>query len=927
MTEERLRQLFNQYLEKTLTAPEEQELMAYIHGRATDEKLAELLSEAWENTPELRLFEQGKSKELLNQILHAADKNRYVRGVHLRTVKCNDSEHNEHVYRYQYIDRQNINSQARNWYDLTRTLKFNGMIKNYLRVAFRNLTKNSAFSFINISGLAIGMAACLLILQYVSFEFSYDDFIAKSDRLYRLNQDRYTGGTLSTKWAAGASAAGPALKANIPEVEDVVRLWNSGQLVVSRWNKNLVIPNNYYVEQSFFKMFGYPLLDGDPLTALKEPNSVVMSASTAKKLFSTTNVVGQTVAIGKQALKVTGVMQDLPENAHLKLDFIQSYSTLPVLYPDEKFFLDKAWFADGFLTYVLLKPGANVETIEKKFKPIAEQGLAGIPNEKASYTLQKVKDIHLYSNRMGEAEPNGDGKSVYLLLGIAIFVIVIAWINYINLATARGMGRAKEVGVRKTLGSDKLQLIIQFMLEAAVLNGLAILLAGFIIALSIPAFASLTGMNINLTLFSKPIFWLSCISLFLVGSFLSGFYPAMVLSGYRPVEVMKGKISTSQKGVYLRKGMVVFQFAASIFLLIGSITVYRQVQFMQQQKLGVDIDQTLVIRSPLIPVDSLNKSMQAFKYESLTQNSVKNVTVSSDVPGSPVGWNAGKLRLAGENEDKGVQSRIIGVDYDFLSTYNIKMLAGRRFSPEYTTDKQALILSRTALALFGFTKAEQAISKQIIFQGTPHTVVGVSDDFHQQSLRDNYDAIIFACIPDIQGKVSVKLNSGNISQTITMLKASWAKYFPGDQFDYYFLDKHFNEQYNADQRFGKVFGIFTAIAIFVACLGLFGLVSYTIVQRTKEIGIRKVLGASVQGILGLLYKDFATLIILAFFVAAPIAWYTISNWLHGYAFRISIDPVLFVVPFLTVLVIAFATVSWLSVKAALMNPVRSLKTE
>ena len=927
MTKERLHQLFKRYLTNELTEQETFELMDYINSRATDQALEEILLNVWENMSEEQIFSQKKSEELLNKIFTSAKNNPADRVVRRRTVECNVSEHQTATLSAQHIDRQTIGFWARNWSHFTHNLKSALMLKNYLRVVFRNLSKNSAFSFINISGLAIGMAACLLILQYVTFELSYDKFLAKGDRLYRLNQDRYTGGKLSTQWAAGAAAAAPALKANVPEVEDVVRLWNSGQLVASRWNKNLVIPNNYYAEESFFKLFDYPLQEGDPSTALKEPNSVVMSALTAKKLFSSTNVIGQTVTIGKQALKVTGVMRDIPANAHLKLDFIQSYSTLPVLYPDETFFLDKAWFADGFLTYVLLKPGADVKTVEKKFQPVADKGLAGIPNEKAVYTLQNIKNIHLYSNRMSEAEPNGDGKSVYLLLGIAIFVIVIAWINYINLATARGMGRAKEVGVRITLGSDKTQLVFQFMLEAAVLNGLAIILAGFIIALCIPAFASLTGMNITFTLFSSPGFWIAFISLFLAGSFLSGIYPALVLSSYRPVEVLKGKIMTSPKGVLLRKGMVIFQFAASIFLLIGSMTVYRQVQFMQQQKLGVDINQTLVIRSPLIQMDSLNSNMQAFKYECLTQTSIKNVTVSSDVPGSPVGWNAGKLRLVGESEDKGVQSRIIGVDYDFLKAYNIKILAGRRFSPEFTTDKEALILNRTALALFGFTKPEQAINKQIIFRKAPHTIVGVSDDFHQQSLRDNYDAIIFTCIPDVQGKVSIKLNSGNVSQTVASLKASWAKYFPGDQFDYYFLDRHFNEQYNADQRFGKVFGIFTAIAIFVACLGLFGLVSYTIVQRTKEIGIRKVLGSTVQGILCLLYKDFALLVIVSFLIAAPIAWYAVSRWLNGYAFRITINPLQFVVPFIVVLLIAFATVSWLSVKAALMNPVKSLKTD
>ena len=802
------------------------------------------------------------------------------------------------------------------------------MLKNYLRVALRNLSKNKAFSFINIVGLAVGMAACLLILQYVRYELSYDKFNAKGDRLYRINQDRYTHGKLSTQWAAGASAAGPVFKETFPEIEEFVKLLNTGQQLVSYKEQKLVIKEDYLVSASFFKMFSYQLLQGDPHTALMEPSSVVISETIAKNLFRGTDPMGQTVKIGNRSSKVTGIMQNMPDNSHLKLDFMESYATFNVIDPPSpNFDRERAWFSDGFITYVLLRPGVDVKALEAKFVPIAKAGLVKNPNEAAVYTLQPVKDIHLYSNRMMEAEPNGDGRSVYLLLGIAVFVILIAWINYINLSTARGMGRAKEVGVRKTLGSVKAQLIIQFMLEAMLFNGLALVLSVIIFALSIPTFATLTGLNIRLSLFGNPSFWMGVTVLFLVGSFFSGFYPAIVLSGYRPVEVLKGKMMASANGVLVRKGLVVFQFAASIFLLSGSLTVLKQVRFMQEQNLGINIDQTLVIRSPLIQVDSMSSTMKAFKQESMAQVAVKSITVSTDVPGNAIGWNRGNIRRIGEGIEKGVQSRVIGTDYDFLRAYGIKIIAGRNFSPAYTTDKDALILSRSALNLFGFDKPEQAVGQQLIFGGDPHMIVGVAEDFHQQSLRDKYDQIIFTCIPDVQGKVSVKLNTGNIAQTVNQLSANWSKYFPGDQFDYYFLDNHFNEQYQDDMRFGRVFGIFTFITIFVACLGLFGLVSFTIVQRTKEIGIRKVLGASVNGILQLLYKDFTLLILMAFVVAAPLAWFAIYKWLNGYAFRISINPLLLLLPFIIVLLIGFATVSWLSIKAALMNPVRSLKTE
>jgi putative ABC transport system permease protein len=390
---------------------------------------------------------------------------------------------------------------------------------------------------------------------------------------------------------------------------------------------------------------------------------------------------------------------------------------------------------------------------------------------------------------------------------------------------------------------------------------------------------------------------------------------------------MKGKLTAAQGGGVLRKGLVVFQFTASIFLLIGSITVFKQVQFMQQQDLGLKIDQTIVIKPPLARIDSFYRDIKQFKHETLELPEVKSITASTNIPGDAIGWNAGGIKLVGENDNQGKQYRVIGVDYDFLTAYNLKLLAGRLFGESFRTDTGALVFTKKGAEQLGFNKPADALGKRVFFWGKTYTVVGVVDNFHQQSLHDNYDAIIFRCIPDVRGDVSVKVSSANIQRTIQSLQANWKTYFPGDQFDYFFLDQHFNEQYQADQRFGQVFGIFTLIAILVACMGLFGLVSYTIVQRTKEIGIRKVLGASVNNILNLLYKDFAWLIVIAFAVAIPLAWFAISQWLQSYAFRIDISLLLFIVPFLMVFVIAFATVSFLTVKAALTNPVKSLKTE
>jgi putative ABC transport system permease protein len=802
------------------------------------------------------------------------------------------------------------------------------MLKNYFRVALRNLAKNKGFSFINIFGLAVGMAACLLILQYVAFELSFDKFHAKGERIYRINQDRYDNGKLSTRWAGGAFAPGSEFKAQFPEIEDFVKMVPAGQVLVSYKNQKIVVKDqyDYFVSGSFFNIFSYPLISGDRNTALKEPNTVVLSETVAHKLFGNADPLGQTVLLvnNDKPFKVTGVMKDMPANTHMKLDFLQSYSTLIKNYAPQ---LDHQWYNDGCTTYLLLRNGVDPRKLESKFLPVVKKAYAQFKGANAVYTLQPMQSIHLYSNLMFELQPNADGNSVYLLLGIAIFVIVIAWINYINLATARGIGRAKEVGVRKTLGSAKGQLIVQFMLEAGLLNLMALVLAFIFIAIFLPIFGSISGTQISFTLFGKGFFWLTVAGMLLAGSFFSGFYPAIVLSSFRPVEVMKGKLSASPRGVILRKGMVVFQFAASIFLLIGSLTVFRQIQYMQKQKLGINIDQTLVVKAPLAKVDSFYRTMKGFKEGCLKLADVKSVTASTVIPGEPIPWNAGGIKLHGADDATGKQYRIVGADYDYLTAYDFKLLAGRKITKEFTTDTSSVVLSKKAAEQMGFDKPSSVIGRQIDFWGKVYTVVGVVDNYHQQSLHDAYDAIIFRCIPDIRGDVSVKISSANAQHTVEGLRANWKVFFPGDQFDYFFLDNHFNEQYKADQHFGQVFGIFTLIAIMVACLGLFGLVSYTIVQRTKEIGIRKVLGASVNNILHLLYRDFAVLIVIAFLVSIPLAWYATDKWLETYAFRIDVSPFLFIIPFFAVVIIAFATVSALSVKAALMNPVKSLKTE
>lgn len=804
------------------------------------------------------------------------------------------------------------------------------MIKNYIKIAWRNIIRNKTFSAINIVGLSLGIAACILILQYVAFELSFDDFHKDKDQIYRVRQDRYDEGKLSTQWAAGTFAVGNSFKDAFSEVQDYVKLIRYRPTMMEYGDRSLKVEKVYMAGSSFFNIFSYPLLSGDARTALTEPNTVVLSESVAKKFFGSENPVGKTILRNKKsAYKVTGVFKDMPANTHLKADVLISYATFLSESGDSQ--PETAWQWDGCLTYLKLRPDTDIAKLEGKFPALVDK-LAGADHKtyktSAVYLLQPLTDIHLYSHYMMEAETNGDGSTVYLLLGIAFFIVIIAWVNYINLATARAINRAREVGVRKAVGSQRSQLIGQFMTESVLLNGFAVILALVLVAASLPKFNEISGQTLSFQLLASRMFWLPLITLFVIGAFFSGLYPAFVLSGFKPVVVLKGKVSTSARGILLRKSLVVFQFAASLFLLVGTLTVFQQIRFMRQQSLGINIDQTLVINPPIIGDDSTYmRQMSAFKDELLRQSGIKSITASTVVPGEAADWNAGGIRLKGTDESQGKQYRVIGVDYDFLKTYDLKLIAGRNFSKEFGSDPKAVVFNKMAVKQLGFSNPQEAVGKEIDFWGETFTIVGVTDNFHQQSLKDAYEPLIIRLIPDIRGYFSVKLTSGSATASVATIQSEWNRFFPGNPFEYTFLDERFNDQYKADQRFGQVFGVFTGLAILVACLGLFGLASFTTAQRTKEIGIRKVLGSSVYAIVEMLYREFAILILISFVIAAPLAWFATSQWLNGYAFRTGIQWWLFAAPFLLVLVIALLTVSFQSIKAALMNPIQSLKSE
>jgi putative ABC transport system permease protein len=807
------------------------------------------------------------------------------------------------------------------------------MLKNYFKTAWRNIRRHKAYSALNILGLAIGIAGCMLILQYVSFELSYENFQQFKNRIYRVQQDRYDNGKISTQWAAGAFGVGNSFKAAIPEIEDYVKVIQNDRVTAEVRNQPVKIEKVYFTNASFFSIFTYPLIAGDKTTALKEPFTAALSATTAIKLFGTTNIIGKPLELNRNSnYRITAVYRDAPVNTQLKPDILLSYATF------QKWTTDStgggpetAWEWDGCLTYLLLHHGSDPFVVERKMVPVVKKFTEGDMkkfNAAVVYHLQPLTDIHLYSHYMMEPGENGDGKTVYLLLGIAFFIVVIAWVNYINLATARAITRAREVGVRKAVGSKRSQLIAQFLSESAVLNAVALILALIILVLAIPGFNAVSGQHLSFSLFTRPVFWLGLIGLFFIGAFFSGLYPAFVLSGFDPVDVLKGKLTTSGQGNLLRKFLVVFQFVASLFLLIGTVVVYQQIQFMRRQSLGININQTLVLPRPLVGIDStFLQRITAFKQELQQIPSIQHITVSTSIAGEPVGWNAGGIKLVGQDESKQKQYRVIGVDYDYIKTYGLKIIAGRQFDRSFGSDKHSVIFNRMGIEHLGFNNPEEAIGKKIDFWGDQYTIEGVAENFHQQSLREAYEPLILRLMPDVNGSISLNISASNVSQTIQSVKKEWDKLFPGNTFEYFFLDDHFNDQYKADQQFGKVFGVFTSLAILVACLGLFGLASFTTLQKTKEIGIRKVLGASVVNILNLLYREFAGLLAIAFFITVPLAWISSNSWLQNYSFRIRMHWLYFILPFLLIVLIALLTVSYQTIKAALANPVRSLRIE
>ncbi len=812
------------------------------------------------------------------------------------------------------------------------------MFKNYLKIALRDLKKRKAYAALNILGLAIGLSCFLLIFEYVAHERSYDRFQDLASRIVRVQLDSYRAGELMWKSATVYPAIAPTMKKDFPEVEDFCRL-HDAELLLANDEREVKFSETkgYFADPAALRLLAIDLQTGNPATALNEPDKIILSQSTAKKYFGETAALGKRLTVrdpeGTWTYEVTGVFRDYSRRSHLAIEYLVSYATLAkltrVVSGDTTNATETSWGWYDFYSYVLLKPGVDWKTLAAKLPAFCERYLdsrefARTNNIRSELALLPLSDIHLYSNYNQEAEVNGNGRAVSFLFLIAFFIIGIAWINYLNLATARSMERAREIGVRKVLGALRVDLIRQFLIESVLLNVIALVVALLAVSELAPAFHQFIGRT-EVAGFSMPAnYWLGTLAIFAAGALLAGLYPAFVLSGYQPVLVLKGVFKNRRNSQALRKGLIVAQFAASVALIAGTMIVYRQVEFMRRQSLGANIEQTLVLSAAASFADSsYQNAFQPFKNEALSINGVKNLTVSSSVMGKEIYW-ANSVRRPVEGAGA-ITLYHLGVDYDFVPAYGLELKAGRNFSKDFATDKKAALLNELAAQQLGFESS--AVNQKITRGRDTLTVVGVVANFHQQGLQKAIDPMILLLRPDRRGYYSVKIQTTDVQGALAALQEIWDKHFPADPFNFFFLDELFDQQYRADMVFGKVFGAFAFLAVLIACFGLLGLSAYNVVQRTKEIGVRKVLGASVANIAGLLSKDFVKLVLVANLAAWPVAYFAMNRWLQDFAYRVNLSWWVFALAGGVALLIALLTVSTQAIKAALANPVEALRYE
>ncbi|MBD2757032.1 ABC transporter permease [Spirosoma validum] len=821
------------------------------------------------------------------------------------------------------------------------------MLTNYLKIAYRNLLRQKSFSLINIVGLTVGLTCCFLILLFVRHELSYDTFQQKYDRIYRLTYlPKFAG--LEQPLALTPPPASPLLTSNFSEIEKSARLYRS--------NATIEVPNQqpgqhvkYDKERFFFgdstllDIFTFHFRQGNPHTALRDKFTVIITNETATKYFGRQNPIGKTLLYeGKYPLRVTGVVDAFPDNSHVHIDLLANYETM---YATESEIvrqnLPQNWVISHGYTYVLLRPGQSVEKVNARFP----QFLLTHANKQFAkdivYTLEPLRDIHLRSEVQNSPEPSGSITYLYVFIGIALMTLLIACINFVNLSTARSLKRAKEVGIRKVLGSEKGQLIAQFLGESMLLSTVALGFSFLLITLLLPVLNNLTGKHLTISyLLSDGWLLLLFVGIALVTGLLAGSYPAFFVSRFQPIATLKGRavfgsfISGKAKGGAVRQTLLGVQFVVSIALIIGTLVAFQQLHYLQNRPLGFDKEFVITAntRSEKItnvfadPSDSTYLRLRTFREILLNNPHIRQVTLSNRQMGD------GSIRRnvvpEGRKPDDNLFIGAVGVDHNFAQVYGLKMVAGRDFSEAYPTDKlSAFLINETGVKQLGWKSLAEALGKSVNLEGKEGKIVGVLKDFHNQSLLDPIEGTLFTIDQPHLSLFSIKIQAQDKAETLKFIQQEWDKYFPEKGFSYQFLDQRLAQLYEREQRLSTLIGYFAGLAILISCLGLYGLVSLVTQQKTKEIGIRKVLGASVSSIVSLVSRDFVILVLISLVIASPLAWWAMNKWLAGFAYKIDITWWMFALAGLLSLTVTLLTVSFQSIKAALVNPVKSLRSE
>ncbi len=807
------------------------------------------------------------------------------------------------------------------------------MFKNYFKTAVRNLSKNKFYSSINIIGLAVGLATCLLIFLYVVDELGYDKYNANAGRIYRANNDiKFNGNYLDLSQVP--AVMGPTMLREMPQVQQYVRMNWHGSFLVKKGNENIQEQRVAYADSTLFDVFTLPVIAGDAKTALKDYHSLVITETIAKKYFNSTDVVGKTMLMNDTSnYKITAVIKDIPKQSHFHFDFF-----VPML---ESYGINEDnWLSENYTTYILLKKNADVRQFEAQLNPFMDKHVGPQLQSFVNISLSDFKKgggyirasltpltaIHLHSNKQGDLEGNGNAEYVYIFSGIALMILLIACVNFMNLSTARSSNRAKEVGVRKVLGSLRANLIQQFLTESFLISFVALVIAVLMAWLLLPYFNQLAGKEINAAALLQPYMVLSLVVLMLIVGLLAGSYPAFFLSSFQPIDVLKGKLAKGFKRSWLRNSLVVFQFVISIVLIFGTIVIYNQLNYIHNKDIGFNRNQVVIINH----ANTLGNQTETFKNELLQVSGVQSATMSGYLPVN-YGRNSNTYFTSPTlDPTTGINVQAWTVDENYVPTLGLKIAEGRNFSQQFLTDSTGVIINEAA-AKFLATKnllnkkiytIKDIQSKELI----DFHIIGIVKNFNFSSLRDVVTPLALFLGKD-NGNISVRISSGDISNAVAQIKNKWKAIAPSQPFDYSFMDDDFNKLYTTEQRTGNIFITFAVLAILIACLGLFGLVTYAAEQRIREIGIRKVLGASVSNIAGMLSTDFLQLVIISAAIAFPLAWWAMNKWLQGFAYRVNISWWAFAIAGILALLIALITVSFQAIKAAIANPVKSLRTE